>query len=142
MKKRAIVAVFLGISFLGAFAAFAQPPPVIMHDQPAAFCSNLTVIQPVTSAAAREFVPATHVVIPAQTRASPVLIAQLRPNGDGNQPGGVCDIYVASLRPGLALDHEKGFIQPATAASDDKGAISDVLVASLIRPLPGSEKSA
>lgn len=140
MKKRAIVAVFLGICLLGAFAAFAQPPPALVLDQPA---TCITAPAPVLLAAADQLcLPVTYIVM-VPTRASPSILAVSRPDGSGKQIGGDRKaVALVSLRSGLALGHEKGFaVQPVTAASD-KGAQSDVLVASLIRPLPGSEQSA
>ncbi|NTW22105.1 hypothetical protein HGA34_01010 [Candidatus Falkowbacteria bacterium] len=97
---------------------------------------SLTAIQPVVLAAEWPTVaPSTYAAIPVQTRASPVILAALRPNGDGNHPGGDRDAIVACSRPEPLLAHEKGFAQPATASSDDQGVFRDVIVACL---RPGS----
>jgi len=131
MKKRAIVAVFLGICLLGVFAAYAQPPPVEAQYQQVADQAILVVSSQIVATTECPIVivpPST--ALPVGTKVFPVATAHLRPNGDGNLPGGDRD-FVASLSPKLSVAHEDGIAQPVTALAQNKEVFRDVAVACL-----------
>lgn len=106
MKQR-IFAVFFGI-LLGAFVAFAQPPPALAHHQPAAVYGSMTGKPPVVVVADQVFTLSADVVAVAEWP-TVVYLAADRPKGDGRE---------LALSPGIAnLNFERRVGSPDIAVS-------------------------